>query len=284
MYATVRERLPRPTDRIQLGSAGVKVSPVCMGITGSPDTVLAAYEAGLNFFFLSADLHWPLYEHTREGLRRLLATKARRNDVVVGVVSYLDEPLFSALQFHEVLDSVPGLERVDVLIAGAVSSDASFYPRIRSLGAARAIAHCGARAIGASFHQRPYVLMADHHQLLDISFVRYNTAHPGARNDIFPYVKVPRASKMFNFKSVLSCVPPETFRALGLPRSCWQPEVTDYYRFALSRPELDGVLCSPQTPQELHGLCAALEKPPLSQEEQEYMIWLSMVAQSPVMA
>ena len=34
----------------------------------------------------------------------------------------------------------------------------------------------------------------------------------------------------------------------------WHPDVTDYYRFALSRPELDGLLVSPGTPGEVAAL------------------------------
>jgi len=279
----MRTRLPQPTDRISLGNTHLQVSPLCLGITGSPDTVLAAYEAGINFFFLTADLHWPLYEHTREGLRRLLEKPGIRDNIVVGVVSYLDEPLFSALQFHEVLQDVKGLDRVDLLIAGAVSSDTSFS-RVSSLAIARAIKHCGAVATGASFHQRPYIVAASLHQMLDISFIRYNTAHPGARNDVFPFIGAQRSMKLYNFKSVLSFVSPEMMSALGIPQSYWRPDITDCYRFSLSRPELDGILCSPQNPHELHALCRALEKPPLTREEQDYLIWLAAAVKSPVMA
>lgn len=278
----MRTKLPKPTDRISLGNTHIQVSPLCLGITGSPDTVLAAYESGINFFFLTADLHWPLYESTREGLRRLLEKPGVRDDIVVGVVSYLDDPLFSALQFHEVINDVKGLERVDLLIAGAVSSDTSFS-RMRSLTISKAIKHCGAVAIGASFHQRPYVVAAAMHHMLDISFIRYNTAHPGARKDIFPFLSPHRSMKLYNFKSVLSYVSPATMSALGIPQSYWRPDITDCYRFSLSRPELDGILCSPQSPHELHALCLALEKPPLTQEEQDYLIWLAAAAKSPVM-
>jgi hypothetical protein len=69
-----------------------------MGITGSPETAVAAYEAGVNFFFISVDLHWPLYEPTRKGLEKPPRNNpARRDSVVVGVFSYLDGPLFYAV-------------------------------------------------------------------------------------------------------------------------------------------------------------------------------------------
>lgn len=104
-----RSRLPRPYERRRLGHSPLFVSPICIGISGSPETVEAAYEAGVNFFFLTSDLHWPLYEATRKGLANLLASgRAKRDDIVVAACSYLDQPLFGGLQFHEVIDAVPG--------------------------------------------------------------------------------------------------------------------------------------------------------------------------------
>ena len=49
----------------------------------------------------------------------------------------------------------------------------------------------------------------------------------------------------------------------------WRPEVTDYYRFALTRREIDGLLCAPGTPEEIRGLARALERGPLDDEEVE---------------
>jgi len=254
-------------------------------MTASPETVIAAYESGINFFFVTADLHWPLYEGLRRGLGKLLAgNRARRNELVVAVVSYLENPLFGALQFHEVIAEVPGLERVDVAIAGAVPQEASFYSRLDSMVAAKRTGHSGLRAIGASFHQRTLALLAHYYDLLDVSFVRYNAAHPGARRDLFPFIGAARSTPLFNFKSMMARISRETFDALGLPEGYWLPEVCDYYRFVLSRDELDGVLCSPQSPKELSELLRALERGPVSAEEEEYMIWLSGLTQAAVLS
>jgi hypothetical protein len=274
-----RERLPKATDRLPLGYSGHMVSPICLGITQEPDTVLAAFDAGVNFFFVTADLHWPLYEGVRQGLKALFARRPSvRDQVVVGVVSYLDQPLFQALQFHEVIQSLPGLERVDVLIAGAVSDWQSFSERVPSLQNARATGHCGARAIGASFHDRRCALASLNGYPLDVSFIRYNTAHPGADVEIFPYMRRDHVGPVFNFKSVLSAVTPEHAKQLGLGGSFWLPKITDYYRFVLTNPSIDGVLCSPATPGQLTELMVALQDRPLTVAEEQYMVWLSSTA------
>src|SRR5205814_3913431 len=115
----MRRELPKLTDRLPLGDTGLAVSPVCCGIVTDPAVVSAAFEAGINFFFLTADMHWPLYEGTRAGLRQLLRDKPGvRDDIVVGVVSYVMQPEFGWLPFSEVVQMLPGLERVDVSIAG----------------------------------------------------------------------------------------------------------------------------------------------------------------------
>ena len=280
-----RFALPKPSDRLPLGKSGLQVSPICLGMTESPDTVVAAFESGVNFFFVTADLHWPLYDGTRKGLAKLLAgNPSRRDEIVVGAVSYLENPLFGALQFHEIVAEIPGLERVDLMIAGAVSSDQSFYSRLESITRARASGHNGARAIGATFHQRQLALVADYYDLLDISYIRYNSAHPGARTDVLPYFRPYRNSLVFNFKSVMSQVSQETFDALGLSKGYWLPDPCDYYRFVLSRPEINGILCSPLRPEQIKELARALEKGPLSYQEEEYMIWLSSLVHAPVMA
>ncbi|HYD68819.1 hypothetical protein [Azospirillum sp.] len=270
-----RQSLPKPQDRLPLGLTGLTVSPFAIGIT-TPETVLAAYEMGVNFFFLTSDLHWPLYQGLRDGLVELFKRgPSVRDEVVVAVVSYLDQPLFSYLQFNEVIDSVPGLERVDVLMAGAVPGEANLYSRFNSIHGARNARHFGGRALGASFHHRPSALVSVNANLLDINFIRYNTSHPGAVNDVFPYIRPDRTGLIFNFKSTMSQVTPEQFRKMGLGDRYWLPRTTDYYRFALTVPGMDGILCSPQSPAEFEQTVEAMNAGPLTPQEEAYMRWLS---------
>ncbi len=274
-----RRPLPRLTDRQPLGRSGLPVSPVCLGMVPRPETVLAAFDAGINFFFLSADLHWPLYEGTRRGLEALLARGGGvRDEIVVGVVSYLEQPLFQSFHLQEVIDAVAGLDRVDLIVAGTVSSSASFYSRLEPMTAARGVRFRGARAIGASFHSRRLAVTAATFDLLDILYVRYNPAHPGARVDLFPFLPPVRTGRIFNFKSTMFKVTAEMLPSLGLSPGYRLPDIPDYYRFALSRPELDGLLASPKTPEEVEALAEALAKGSLLPEEEEHMLWLSSLA------
>ena len=57
-----------------------------------------------------------------------------------------------------------------------------------------------------------------------------------------------------------------------------QPAITDHYRFAIARPELDGLLVAQRTPHEVEDLAAALERGPLTGEEEAYLIDVAAVA------
>ena len=144
-----RAKLPKPTDRLPLGASGLEVSPICVGITDDPRTIPAAFEAGINFFFLTADMHWPLYEQTRRGLAQLLdGHPDARDSIVVGVVSYVAQPEFLWVPFDEVLAELPQLERLDLTIAGGAYNH-EIDQRLETYERHRSVRHAGARAIGA---------------------------------------------------------------------------------------------------------------------------------------
>jgi len=274
-----RPKLPQFRDRLVLGDQGLRVSPYCLGIVGSPETVGAAFDAGINFFFVTADMHWPLYEATRRGLQALLARgPSLRDQVVVAGVCYPTQPEFCSMPFEELLEAVPGLGRLDVLIAGAADAR-DFADRLPVYLGHRRRGFLGARAIGATFHDRPAALAAVREGCLDIALIRYNPDHAGAREDLFPHLPRRRPTLLFNFKNTFRFVPPQGLEAMGLGAAeYWHPEVTDYYRFALSRPEIDGILMAPRTPAELGALAAALAKGPLTEEEEDYLMNIARVA------
>ncbi len=276
----VRQKgLPRLGDRLALGEQGVRVSPFCLGLVRSPETIGAAFDAGLNFFFLTADMHWPLYEAARRGLRQLLSRGGGiREQIVVGAVCYPTQPEFCSVPFQELLEAVPGLGRLDVLIAGGAYAK-EFAARFPVYLQHRHTGFLGCRAIGATFHDRRAARQAVQEGLVDIAFVRYNPGHAGARKDLFPHLQPQPRPLLFGFKSTNGYVTPRQMDELGLPgKVYWHPEITDHYRFALTSPELDGLLVSPQTPQEVAALALALEKGPLDREEQAYLMKVALVA------
>jgi len=244
-------------------------------MVSSEDTACAAFDAGINFFFLSADLHWPAYESARRGLEKLLARgQAIRDQVVVAVVSYMTQPEFCAGALQEGLMAIPGLDTIDLAIIGGAYSH-EFLTRVHVYEQIRRHGNLGIKAIGTTFHDRMAALLALNHNVVDLAFIRYNPIHAGASVDLFPYLTKPTSTLLYNFKSTIGFLPTERYAELGLNDDYWQPEITDYYRFALTRPEIDGLLCSPTTPQEVEALAQALEEGPLDEVEENYLLDLA---------
>lgn len=269
-------QLPTLADRIPLGDAGLAVSPICLGIVPDPAVVSAAYEAGINFFFISADMHWPLYEHTRRGLQDLLSAHPEARDhIVVGAVAYVTQPEFCWAPFQEVLDAVPALDgRIDFTIAGG-SYAREFALRLSQYDAHRKTRYLGARAIGASFHDRAAAAEAIAHEAVDLAFVRYNPVHANARNDVYATATSHadgRRALLYNFKSTLGCMSDAEYAAHGIGEDFWRPHVTDYYRFAFTQPAVDGILCSLPSAASIRELSDALAKGPLDDDDHQYLL------------
>lgn len=271
-----RRVLPRFTHRLSLG-AGLVVSPFCLGMTDNWRLIPAAFEMGINFFFITTDLHWPRYEASRKGVRALLASrKGIRDEIAIAGACYVAQPEFSIAPFRELVDAVPGMLRVDVLVAGGVHGP-DLLARATLLRELSANTH--ARAVGASFHSRQAGLAAANHNVVDLCFVRYNPVHPGARYDLLPQLRAPHPP-LFNFTSMRGFVPHDRLRALNVDAAWWYPDAPDYYRYALSQPEMAGLLFSISRPRELVELEMALTKGGLTREEEDHLEELAFLTQN----
>lgn len=122
------------------------------------------------------------------------------------------------------------------------------------------------RALGTSIHDRPRAGKLAEDSPLDALMIRYNAAHPGAERDIFPHLE--------KRKPALIAYTATSWRKLLKRPRGWDgpvPTAGDCYRFCLSNPHVDLVLCGPGNEQQLDENLAALEKGPLSAEELEWM-------------
>ncbi len=260
---------------ITAGDSKLQVSPICVGMTGDPDTVIAAWDAGINFFFLTADMHWPLYEKTRQGLVNLAKARPDAVDqVVIAGCCYTAQPEFQEAPFREVLDVISPFTKIDILVAGG-SYKADIKTRLETLrkNVKRGVAK--ARAIATSLHDRKGGIDVVNEGLADLVFVRYNAQHPGAQLDFFPHLSPTRTTKIFNFKSTSAFQLPDEFKKMGADPELWFPSVTDHYRFVMCRPELDGLLTAPQTPKQLEGLVEAYQAGPLPSDEESHLLALA---------
>ena len=122
------------------------------------------------------------------------------------------------------------------------------------------------RALGVSIHDRPRAGRLAEDSILDLLMIRYNAAHPGAEQEIFPRLAGRRPA-------VVAYTATAWRKLLRAPRG-WTgkvPTAGECYRFCLSSPHVDVVLTGPRSATELRENLAALEKGPLPPEEMREM-------------
>ena len=122
------------------------------------------------------------------------------------------------------------------------------------------------RAIGVTIHDRERAgrLAADSE--LDMLMIRYNAAHPGAEQDIFPHLPPQR-------RFLVAYTATAWRKLLSAPKG-WDgpvPSAGDCYRFCLSNPAISVALTGPASTQQLLDNLADLDKGPLDADEQRWM-------------
>ena len=109
----------------------------------------------------------------------------------------------------------------------------------------------------------------------DVVHVRYNAAHPGAEQDIFPYLPGENRPGLVAFTATswgqLVGQPAFLPRGRPIPAGERVPTGTDCYRFVLSRPELDVCLSGPANAAQMDQALDALRLGPLSGDELAWM-------------
>ena len=122
------------------------------------------------------------------------------------------------------------------------------------------------RSIGASFHSRAQARAWMRN--LDVIMLRYNLAHPGAEQEVAPFLYGQKERDpgvvVFNvahegnlyFNSPPASVSPGVF----------VPSIPDCYRFALTQPWVDMVLTGPTCRQEIDQALLAMEQGPMDHE------------------
>ena len=122
------------------------------------------------------------------------------------------------------------------------------------------------RAVGTSIHNRPRAGRLAAEGELDLLMIRYNAAHPGAEQDIFPSFSQNRpitvAYTATSWRSLLR-------RPKGWTGNTMTPG--HCYRFCLSSPHVDVTLCGPKTIAQLEENLAALGDGPLTSEEEGWI-------------
>jgi aryl-alcohol dehydrogenase-like predicted oxidoreductase len=119
------------------------------------------------------------------------------------------------------------------------------------------------RAIGVSIHDRKRAGKLAEDSALDLLMIRYNAAHRGAEQDIFPHIAKRQPA-------IVAYTATRWGGLLRRPKGWNGPVMTagDCYRFCLSNPHVDLVLTGPKSRQQLQENLHHLRgKGPLSEAE-----------------
>jgi len=224
-----------------------------------PEGLSAAFERGVNYLFWTKLRTGKVRDTVRAALK-----KDRERFVVVAAPSVAffggnvrrgAERSLKALgtDYLDVLH-LPWMGRASAWTASTLEEVA----RLKSEGKVR--------AMGISIHDRPRAAKLAQDPKLGVLMIRYNAAHPGAERDIFPSFAQRRPAVVAYTAT--------SWRKLLRPPSGWKgPAMTagDCYRFCLSSPNVDVTLFGPANRAQLEEDLAALEKGPLTAEEDRWM-------------
>lgn len=253
--------------RHRLGQTGLSVTPLALaawsvrasgrGAPGlAPDDVERAYyELGINTFLF----HYRMRTLV-EGLRRLIRA-GRRDDLVLVAEAGIPTGGLVRRSWERHARAL-GTDRIDVFLLGWVQ--ARWYLTGRTWTTMRTLRDSGqVRAIGYSSHDRPLAASLAHEFRPDVLMLRYNAAHRGAETQVFSRLEAPRPG-VIAYTATRWGMLLEAHPHAGFPVAL---SAGDCYRFALSHPSVDTVLCAARSWQELTEDAAAIAAGPLPDEQ-----------------
>lgn len=246
-----------------LGNTGINVTPLGLSASYWPGarTVRAGIEAGINFFFA--------YGFDRQMIRVLREILPSRRESLVlatGAYNYVwaAQDVRKACekrlrQFHT--------PYIDLFLFMGVMKPEEFPPRVRE-ELLKLKEEGKVRAIGLSCHHRAFLAGLAAEGSVDALMLRYNAAHRGAEQEIFPRCAA-------HNPGVISYTATRWTALLRRPGS-WPkggrlPTAGECYRFVLSNPHVHAALTAPRNERQLHENLAAVGSGPLDESDMAFM-------------
>jgi len=233
-----------------LGRTGLRVGPLGVAASfGAPASAFEeAYERGCNYFY------WGSIR--KKGMRdaiRNLCGQGKREDLVIVVQSYSRSVSLMQAFLERALKSL-ALDHADILLLGWHNK----VPAKRIIDKAVAMKEKGRfRFLGLSGHNRSLFPRLAESGIFDLFHVRYNAAHRGAEQEIFPHIQGEARPGTVSY----------TATRWGQLLGEGPPSASDCYRFVLSNPEVDVCVCGPKDQAQMREGLRTLELGPLNPEE-----------------
>ncbi|MGD9301563.1 MAG: hypothetical protein PVI13_08310 [Desulfobacterales bacterium] len=245
-----------------LGRTGLKVGRLGLAASyGAPaEAFEEAFEKGCNYFYLGSGRH-------RAGMHRAirnLCRQGRRDRLVVAIQTYARVGILTEWFFKRSLNSM-GLEQADIMILGWHNRQ----PAPGLVKRAQAMKKKGlCRFLAMSGHQRKlFPQVADSGQF-DLFHIRYNAAHRGAEEEIFPHLEGDGRPGIVSYTATRWG---QLLNSKKMPPEDAVPEASDCYRFVLSHPAVDVCMCGPKNLDQMRAALPTLDLGPLGEEDMARM-------------
>ena len=248
------------SEHTTLGASGLEVGKMGIGADAgiSARALEWAFERGINYFYWGSRRRPGM----KEAIRKLAASQ--REKMVIALQTYDYTGLALRQTFTQGLRAL-AIDYADVLILGNRNGP---VPR-RILDKALALKERGlARHLCVSAHSRSAFRQHLDSKNFDLIMVRYNAAHRGAEQDVFPLLGEPGRPGVLCFNSTRWG---HLFDPRWIPQDEKPPRPIDLYRYVLSNPNIDMVLTAPQTIQQLEENLSTLEMGPVSEEDRAWL-------------
>ena len=190
--------------------------------------------------------------------------RTRREELVVVLQCYVRWPMFIPRSVNEGLKSLK-IDHADVLLLGWYDDP----PSERVMDTVEQLRNEGRfRYLGISSHQRPLFPRYVNDGRYDVFHLRYNAAHRGAEQDIFPSLSQDESPGIVSFTNTRWG---DLLKAGNMPEGYSPPTASDCYRFVLTDPRVHVAICGPKNAVELKHALTVLESGPLDDQELERM-------------
>jgi aryl-alcohol dehydrogenase-like predicted oxidoreductase len=250
--------------RTTLGRTGLSVGRLGLGSSygiGAAD-VERAFERGVDLFY------WGSARRSGFGAGVRALAARRREDVRIVVQTYTRVARLMRRSLERALRKL-GTDHTDILLLGWWNAP----PPRRIVDAALALVEAGrARHVMVSCHHRPTFRALAEEPAVGALMVRYNAAHPGAEQDVFPHLAAPRPGVVAYTATRWGQLLDPRHTPPGEPT----PRGSDCYRFALTHPAVDVCLAGPKDTAELDEALAALDRGPMDPDE---LAWMKRVGE-----
>jgi aryl-alcohol dehydrogenase-like predicted oxidoreductase len=246
-----------------LGSTGQKVFPLGLSTTYWPGkkTVYKAIDEGVNFFF-----GFGVDRQMFSVLRDVIKLNRQKFVLATGAYNYM----FGYQNLRKTLERRLRQFRTDYIDAFlflGVTRKKEFPEKARE-ELVRLREEGKIHAIGMSCHDRIFAGTLAAQGALDVFMIRYNAAHRGAEQDIFPNLSHYNPGIISYTATRWSYL---LRRPKGWPKKGRIPTAGECYRFVLSNPHVHVCLTAPWNQRQLQENIDAVRQGPLSEDDMHFM-------------